>query len=303
MLHSALEWDYWIQIITGDMWAWKTKNCFQDAFFFKQNDDILIANIPYDFVDIPFSSQEDLRKILYYLKLYINDTNNYDKSAFGWFFLDKELPYIRLIIDEAQLYFFARNFKQDVEDLLLIMTQCRKRNIKIYVITQYLAQIDKVFRTLAPYVKRYVKLIFWFRRQELLYLVNPETTNLEDEFSVELQKQTIQLPDKWLLFFNKRLQDFYDQKYLTNFVVGAWDIFKMQYDEFKNKLFTIITDINDKNNDMNSDLSDPVVEIVETLDKKEEDAEILIVKDEFSVWQDKNFEGLKSFLSHNIEHE
>jgi len=93
-----------------------------------------------------------LNTILLRLKKYIQETNieTFFKTA-TW------LP-IRVVVDEAHLYYFSRDFKKFDFDTLLILTQCRKRKVSIDFITQELAQIDVFIRRLVPYVSRYQNL-------------------------------------------------------------------------------------------------------------------------------------------------
>lgn len=207
--------DYWLKIVTGDFGAWKTKNIFQDAFNRKQKypDWLLIANIPYDFVDLYFSTKEDLDKILEFISHYIAVTNTIDR------FKKIDFPFIRIIIDEAHLYFFSRDFKSLNKTALQIITQCRKRFIQVDFVTQELAQLDVFMRRLMPYVMNYEKRLFGFQRATMYYFKVAEVSDIWDELKVEALETEYLRPDKIQKYFNKKLQHYFDQKYLTYHVI------------------------------------------------------------------------------------
>ena len=53
----------------------------------------------------------------------------------------------------------------------------------------------------------------------MLYSLDAEATSMRDELSLEEVDSSYLLPDSWALFFKKKLQRFYDQKYLTKYVI------------------------------------------------------------------------------------
>jgi hypothetical protein len=53
----------------------------------------------------------------------------------------------------------------------------------------------------------------------MLYSLDAEATSMRDELSFEEVDSSYLLPDSWALFFKKKLQRFYDQKYLTKYVI------------------------------------------------------------------------------------
>ena len=217
VLFNTMFWEwYWLKLITWTFGAWKTKNVFQSAYLWKMlNPDwIIISNLDYDFVDIVFDSKEDFDFVLKDLVQYVRDTNNIDelKSSINF-------PPIKIIVDEAHIYLFARDFKWFTKDILLVLTQCRKRDISIDFITQELWQIDVFIRRLAPYIQYFQTLSFGLRKQSMLYSLDAEATSMRDELSFEEVDSSYLLPDSWALFFKKKLQRFYDQKYLTKYVI------------------------------------------------------------------------------------
>lgn len=232
---NKIDPEYWLRIVTGTFGAGKTKNTFLEAFLRKQQNPnwVVISNIPYKdingdpLVDIVFSSKNDLREILKHVFTYLKDTNE------DQFLREEVFPPIRIIIDEAHLYYFSRDFKAFDLEMMTILTQCRKRLVTIYFITQELWQIDKFLRRLCPEVIVYTRWSFNLTEKNLMYFISTEKSDVADEMNVEcLSTQTIRRD--WLrLFFDKSLQAFFDQKYLTNFICGASDLYLWSYPEFK----------------------------------------------------------------------
>lgn len=236
------EW-YWLRLITWEFGAWKTKNVFQSAFLRKKlnPNGILISNLNYDFVDFYFNSKKDFDFILRDLVQYIHETNNVDdlKKSINF-------PPIKIIVDEAHLYLFARDFKWFTKDILLVLTQCRKRDISVDFITQELWQIDVFIRRLCPYIEYFEKLPLWLSRQSILYSLDVEWTSMRNEEMFEEVESSILLPFSWGPVFNKKIKDYYSQKYLTKFVIGYEnvrysdedkdDLFSKKYPEFKEKM-------------------------------------------------------------------
>ena len=110
--------------------------------------------MPYKFVDVFFSKAEELYSIIESLEKWIWDTNN---DIENYYYSMKSYKNIVLIVDEAHLYFNSR--KRDKSGLMdrldIILTQCRKRNIKIFFISQRLKRVDINIRRMTDYVVRY----------------------------------------------------------------------------------------------------------------------------------------------------
>lgn len=230
-LLDSIRWvqeEYWINIVTGTFWSWKTKNVFSEAYLWKLDNPngLLIANVPYDGVDILFSSPADLTRLLSYIFNYLRNTNNIP------FLQDGVFPPIRLIVDESHLYFFSRDFKNFNMEMFTILTQCRKRKVWIYMITQELPQIDKLIRRLVPEVIQYSLWKFGFAYRSLLYFKSTERSDIADEFNVIELKTNIIRPNNIRLLFNKDIQHFYDQKYLTYYICWAMDLVSISEDDF-----------------------------------------------------------------------
>lgn len=236
------EW-YWLRLITGEFWSWKTKNVFQSAFLWKKANPnwILISNLKYDFVDFYFNSKKDFDFLLRDLVRYIYDTNNEEdlkKSI--------DFPPVKIIVDEAHLYLFARDFKWFTKDILLVLTQCRKRDISVDFITQELWQIDVFIRRLCPYIEYFQKLPFWLTKQSILYSLDVEWTSMKNEEMFEEVESSRLLPFSRWPVFNKKVIDYYNQKYLTKKVIWYDDVrytdedkdaqYSNKYEEFKEKM-------------------------------------------------------------------
>jgi len=231
MLNSGWH-SFWLSIVGGSFGAGKTKNVFLDSFLWKKKYPywLLIANVPYDFVDVYFEDKNDLNKIFERLKMYIEETNT-EPYLRKW----QRLP-IRLILDEAHLYFFSREFKKFATDDLLILTQCRKRNIQMFFITQELAQIDVLIRRLVPYVYWYQKILFWFRRQILYYFKTSETSDIWDEINVEIIEKEILRPNRLQKLMTPTLKYYFEQRFLTYHVVWSLEKLFSNYEQFLERL-------------------------------------------------------------------
>lgn len=236
------EW-YWLRLITWGFGAWKTKNVFQSAFLWKKANPhwILISNMNYDFVDFYFNSKKDFDFILRDLVQYIHDTNSDEELKKSIAF-----PPIKIIVDEAHLYLFARDFKWFTKDILLVLTQCRKRDISVDFITQELWQIDVFIRRLCPYIEYFEKMPLWMTKQSILYSLDVEGTSMKNEAMFEEVESSLLLPFSRWPIFDKRVKEYYAQKYLTKKVIGYSDVWasdeekdaicSKRYPEFKEKL-------------------------------------------------------------------
>ena len=124
----------------------------------------MISNIPNSITDIFYNSPDDLRQIIEYLfRFFIEsniDINKYNKT-----FRD-----IILVIDEAQLYFpqdwtVLSGDKELLQKFRVILTQCRKRNVKLYLCTQR-------WKTVNINVRRYTDYIYMYNMQH--FFDNPK---------------------------------------------------------------------------------------------------------------------------------
>lgn len=142
-------------MITGNFWAGKTFWTFAEIYsqIDKDHDYLVIANLPYKCVDIYYNSRNDFCKVIdhmYYYFTYTNgeihDLNKYKKIIF--------------VMDEAHLYFPSRQAmdktRKDIWNKVnVVLTQCRKRQVKFYIITQRAQKVDIEFRRLADFIWYY----------------------------------------------------------------------------------------------------------------------------------------------------
>lgn len=142
--------NYWVSFIQGMFWKWKTFLAFANLYSEIINDRDkyhVVSNIPYSFVDTFISSRQDLLNFLRLLADFIEATNTDIKSTFY-----AESKTIYIILDEVQNLFPARWFSSwQIDDIIIQLTQCRKRSVKFIMITQKPWLVDKTFRILADY--------------------------------------------------------------------------------------------------------------------------------------------------------
>lgn len=157
---------YGVYSVMGNFGSWKTFWTFLEISNLDKEKNFIIANVPYKFVDLFYSLPEELYKIIQSLEDWIDKTNN---DVENYFFNKAKYKNIIIVVDEAHLYFNAR--KRDkgglMERLDVILTQCRKRNIKILFISQRLKRVDLNIRRMTDYVVRYKRTgipILWTQR-------------------------------------------------------------------------------------------------------------------------------------------
>jgi len=146
---------YWASLVTGDFWKWKTFWIWCDVYKQKQDykDICVIANLPRAITDHFYSSMSDFLKIIDYLYLFVEETNK------QYVLTDYECKYkdIIFICDEAHRYLWARDFanKELWSKFGILLTQCRKRNIKMWFCTQRCRLIDINLRRLCDFIYLY----------------------------------------------------------------------------------------------------------------------------------------------------
>lgn len=154
--------NYWLTFVKWMFWTAKTYSVFLDAFMssLKEWDrkPYIFANVPYSCVDCFYSSIDDLREVFDLLVDYAVKTN---LNIENYFNSKSNLRDIVIIVDECHRYFDAREFAKLLANYKTIITQCRKRNIKIILITQKLLSCDIIFRRLADYTKEFKKYRLW----------------------------------------------------------------------------------------------------------------------------------------------
>lgn len=238
-INPVLSKDYGVSIVVWEFGAWKTKNAFAESILkwkIKHPNGVLIANVPYDWVDFLFNNRSDFDRLMTYIVKFIRDTN--DKNQLEYLHSEwLDFKDVLLIIDETQTYFFSRNYANNIDqDLLTVITQCRKRNIQMLVITQNLNTVDKTFRLYCPDVIKYKPFAFWIVLVVWLYFNVTSTTDISNEYEVEITWWTIIPPDWLRKLILKNFKSFVRQRYLTKYVVWFTKELKMEYEEFYNLL-------------------------------------------------------------------
>jgi hypothetical protein len=146
--------------VMGNFGSGKTFGTFLDLYGLDSNENYIIANVPYPKVDLFFSEKQDLYRIITQLEEYCQDTN-YD--IVKYYNEVSKLKNVILVVDEAHLYFPARGRKEknNLRDKIsTLVSQCRKRNIKIYIISQRLKLVDLNFRRYSDFIIQYRKRSF-----------------------------------------------------------------------------------------------------------------------------------------------
>lgn len=144
---------------------WKTYSTFYKAYEERERRPVLlISNVPYKNVDIFFDTLDELKQILRTIEEYMSITNDNIEQYYNQRHMYKD---IIMIVDEAHKFFDSRHFwNKDwgMDRLTGVLTQCRKRNIKFYMVSQKANTIDLRIRTQSDYLEEYshTKLVFPF---------------------------------------------------------------------------------------------------------------------------------------------
>ena len=246
-------------LIIWDFGTWKTywvENICYEAKDKNPDDVFLIANIPMSITDVFYNSPDDLRQIIEYLFRFFIETNS-DIQHYNRTFRD-----IILVIDEAHNY-FPQDWtvlswdKELLQKVRVILTQCRKRNVKFYLCTQRWKTVNINVRRYTDYVYMYNMQYFFdnhkLRKNTLdIYkcggwisdLLWEDWVSWADEESLEKDRvDTIMMKYNTFLFDKMyKLEHFnwnlWKEKHLTQYICGLpWNYLDIStYDEFKDKL-------------------------------------------------------------------
>lgn len=178
--------EYGVTCISGNFGAGKTFWTFLNLFALDKDEYFIIANVPYSCVDIFFSTTDELVNVLKVLDAYVQETN------WNLELLYKNQPITKKIIfvlDESQNEMWAREALTKanlIKEFKPTLTQCRKRRIKMFFITQRLTQIDIYIRRLSDFVLEYRKRRFFgaFRTTRSLYENIGDVAQIETDDSV-----------------------------------------------------------------------------------------------------------------------
>lgn len=189
----------------------------------------IIYNQPYPWVDLFYSSVEDLNLVVDMLNQYMLKTNNPPTLYY---------PPIAFWIDEAHNYFFSRNFTKNFDDRKRVLfTQPRKRNILIPVVSQRFSFLDINIRRLLFEIISPRRFFFWsyIREVEVLDIENPNLWVDEYEGITWQYVNNIfyDFFENWRLLLSDFIPvDISSYKYLTNYVIGDksyLDVSKIDY--------------------------------------------------------------------------
>ena len=247
---SMIIWDYWDwKTFWSEIISYESKD--------KRPEDVcLISNIPNKIVDVPYNSPEDLKQIIEWLFRFFIETNS-DIKLYNKTYRD-----ILLMIDEAHLYFPQdwSVLSWDKELLLkfrVILTQCRKRNLKIYLCTQRWKTIYINLRRYTDYIYLFVMQHYFnsdrFRKNtleiykcwgwiaDLLWEDGVSWASIEDLNKDKIDTLTMEyntfLKEKYYKL--KHLDwELWNEKHLTQYICGLpWDYLTIhEYEDFKEKL-------------------------------------------------------------------
>lgn len=194
---------YWLEIVLWEFWAWKSFYTHRSITKFFHRNSIKIWNYSSPDFDIEFRSIEDLIKILNAIYNFKKDPNNLKQK-------------IEIIIDEAPLYFWNREFKNFPKKLLNFLVQLRKLNVSMKVIAQDLKMLDINFRRLCYNVKKYYKFIHFIRFYKNYELLS-EDANLNDPINSVMSRPHFKFwPWLTLKLFGYRNKIFWSSLYDTN---------------------------------------------------------------------------------------
>lgn len=149
---------FWSTMIIWDFGDWKTFGvediCYEAKDKYPE-DVCLISNVPNKIVDINYNSPEDLKTVIEYLFRFFVETN-WDIEHYNKTYRD-----ILLVVDEAHVYFpqdwtSLSADKELLTKMRIILTQCRKRNVKFYLCTQRGKTLNINIRRYTDYIYMYV---------------------------------------------------------------------------------------------------------------------------------------------------
>lgn len=250
---------FWSSLIIWDFWTWKTfwveNICYESKSKYPE-DIMLISNIPNAITDIHYNSPDDLKQILEYMFRFFIETN----WDIEWY--NKTYRDIILVVDEAQLYFpqdwtVLSGDKELLSKVRVILTQCRKRNVKFYLCTQRWKTVNINIRRYTDYIYMYNMQNFFdnpkFRKNTLeIYkcggwisdLLGEDWVSWNDVDSLEKDRlDTIMMKYNTFIYdklykLEHRNWALWNEKHLTQYICGLpWSCLNINsYDEFRDKL-------------------------------------------------------------------
>lgn len=244
------------------MWNFGSGKTFSEQlkmYEANSNKVFVISNVPYTRCDWFFSSEEDLLEVFTVLDDRCQKTNynveDYAKNR-------KYVKDIYMIIDEAHRYFDSRSSLlkwNNIEKMNNVLTQCRKRNIRIVAITQRLTMIDIRFRRLSDYVEEYKRGSFlglyrvrhnvYENRWDLADIETDTTIKVSQDGNVQTLKESSKLYSEFFTpltmvlqvfaLFSPSFRKIAKEYYNTYYICALQDINSDHYtlEEFEKALF------------------------------------------------------------------
>ena len=209
---------FWSSLIIGDFWTGKTYWVENLVYESKKKDPdgvLLISNIPNAITDIFYNSPDDLRQILEWLFRFFQETNS-DIEKYNHTFRD-----IILVIDEIHNYFPQDNTvlssdKELMSKFRVILTQCRKRNVKLYICTQR-------WKTVNINIRRYTDYIYMYQMQ---YFFD----------NIKLRRNTLEVYKCWGWVSDLLWEDWVSWATVEDLEKDKLAVITMEYKNYKNKV-------------------------------------------------------------------
>lgn len=175
-----------LTLVFGFFWAWKTFYTVEEAYKAYKNGYIVISNMWLAFPHIRWYTADWLPPIINEIQKYHDNiaTPRYAPKSYllsNWIKPENwKTRRFFFLIDEAAIFFNARNFKKnfDTPEMIEFFVQPRKFDCTIAVICQSLKMIDVNFVRLAQEVVEFRKWIWWLFR--LWEWFDTKFLNLED---------------------------------------------------------------------------------------------------------------------------
>ena len=244
--------------VMWNFWDGKTFSENLKMYETKDSDVFVITNVPYLRANYFFSTEDDLIRLFELLDDFCQETNqNVEQYAKDI----KNQKDIYLIIDEAHRYFDSRSSLirwNNMEHLINVLTQCRKRNVRVVAITQRLTSIDVRFRRLSDYVEEYkrgqflgfywVKHKVYENRGDLADIETDNVVRIQQDWEYKSMKEDALIYSEFfkpltfglqfLCIFDKAWRKIKKEYHNTYYICGLPDpkATYMTLDEFKNAL-------------------------------------------------------------------
>lgn len=250
---------FWSSLIIWDFGDWKTFGVENMCYIAKDKypeDILLMSNVPNKIVDIPYNSPDDLKQLIEWIFRFFIETNSNIEHY------NKTYRDMILVIDEAHNYFpqdwsVLSSDKELLQKLRVILTQCRKRNLKLYLCTQRAKTVNINVRRYTDYIymfvmQRYLENEYlkkntlevykcWWWVADLLWEDWVSWATFEDLQKDKVDTLTMEyntIFKQWIYKLKHKNRNLWNEKYLTQYICWLpWNYLNVSdYDEFKKKL-------------------------------------------------------------------